>query len=508
MNDNDNLFNNIYNPDVLTCLANLSNDEVFTPPSIVNQMLDMLPQELFSNPDTKFLDPACKTGVFLREIAKRLIKGLEKQIPDLQERVDHIFHKQLYGIAITELTSLLSRRGLYCSKYPNTEFSVTRFDTADGNIRFKKINHTWKNGKCIYCGASQDEYGRNKDLEAYAYEFIHSKSPEELIKMKFDVIISNPPYQLSTAKDEERSNAIPIYNKFVEQAFKLKSNYLCMIIPARWFSGGVGLDDFRAKMLKSNQIIELHDFPNSQDCFSGVEIKGGVCYFLMSNRKNERNPLIVTHVANDIISSARRPLLEEGLDTFIRHNDAIPIFHKVYKPNEKHFDEIVSSQTPFGIITSFKNFTDKKDSVHNVLFYTNKNIGYIDKNCITKNSDLLNGFKIYLSKSYGAGEGYPHQIINKPILGEFGSCCSQTYLNIGNFASKQEAENCMSYMKTLFFRFMVMLHKNSQDNMQKVFSLVPMQDFSKPWTDDELCQKYNLTKKEIEFIESMIKPME
>ena len=142
----DGLFDNVYNPDVLSCLANLSNDEVFTPPDIVNQMLDMLPQELFSNPDTTFLDPVCKTGVFLREIAKRLIVGLEPQFPDLQERLDHIFHHQLYGIAITELTSLLSRRGVYCSKYPNSEFSVSLFENAQGNIRFKRIKHTWQNG--------------------------------------------------------------------------------------------------------------------------------------------------------------------------------------------------------------------------------------------------------------------------------------------------------------------------------------------------------------------------
>ena len=336
------LFSNVYNPDVLACIANLSSDEVFTPPNVVNRMLDLLPQELFSNPNTKFLDPACKSGVFLREIAKRLIKGLEPVIPDLDERINHIMRNQLYGIAITELTSLLSRRSLYCSKYANSKYSVANFSNVQGNIRFKKIRHTFKNGSCIYCGASKTEYDRDDSLEQHAYEFIHTLTPEEIYNMKFDVICSNPPYQLSTGGGTEENKsakqAKPLYHKFVEQALKLNPRYITMIIPSRWYNGGMGLTQFRNAMLNDKHIVKLVDYINSKDCFQGVQIAGGVCYFLW-DRDNEAENCEVVNISGDSSNTSFRPLNEYS-EMFVRSNASI----KIINLNQCTF----CMSTPFG----------------------------------------------------------------------------------------------------------------------------------------------------------------
>ncbi len=504
------LNNSNYNPDVLTCLANLSSDEVFTPPQLVNQILDLLPKEIWSDKNARFHDPVCKSGVFLREIAKRLDVGLAKTIPDKQARLNHIFKNQLFGIAITELTALLSRRSVYCSKTANGKYSVCEtFDNPQGNIRFERVEHTWQDGRCVFCGASQEVYERGEELETHAYQYIHTEKPEVIFNMKFDVIVGNPPYQLSDGGDQNegarsRGGATPLYDKFVQQAKKLNPRFLSMIIPSRWFAGGRGLDEFRDNMLSDKRLRKLIDFPVSSECFPGVEIKGGVCYFLWERD----NPGLceVKTLRNNTKSVMTRPLIEEGSDIFVRYNESISIMRKVLSRKEESFSQFVSPQKPFGLRTFFKGKSKPfKDSV---TLYANNAVNYISPSVISQNFDWIKEHKVYITMAYGAGEDFPHQIINKPFYGAPNTCCTETYLVIGPYSSEKKARNVMSYIQTRFFRFLVLLRKNTQHAAKGVYLFVPVQDFSELWTDEKLYKKYGLTKDEIIFIESMVRPME
>ena len=505
---------NNYNPDVLLCLANLSSDEVFTPPKLANEILDLLPKEIWKNKNATFLDPVCKSGVFLREIAKRLLEGLKKEIPDVQKRIDHIYKNQLFGIGITELTSLLSRRSLYCSKTANGKYSVSNsFNNEQGNIFFEKIDHDWKNGRCSFCGASQSEYQREEGLETHAYQFIHNNLPDKIKNMKFDVIIGNPPYQLGDGGGMG-SSAMPIYHKFVEQAKKLNPRFLVMVIPSRWFSGGRGLDEFRSNMLNDDRIRVIHDYLNASDCFPGVEIKGGVNYFLW-NRDYRGKCKIFTHDEGKILESERK-LLEEETSTFIRHNQAIPILRKVQSFRDKSFSDIISANDPFGfdvrVDNSYKRIKPDfklKPSTNSVSFYYNgwkkDGVGYIDKSRVKKNTAWINKYKILIPKAWGIGNMRTDWL--NPFLVGPNSCCTETYLVIGPFDNKKNAENVISYTQTKFFHMMLSLIKITQNTMKNAYAFIPMQDFSESWTDEKLYKKYKLTKEEIEFIESMIRPM-
>ncbi len=497
-------FNTIYNPDVLSCIANLSNDEVFTPPDVANAMLDMLPQELFSDPNTRFLDPACKSGVFLREIAKRLLIGLEPLFPDLQERVDHIYKEQLFGIAITELTSLLSRRSLYCSKYPNSKYSVSKFEDVLGNIRFKNTPHRWVNGKCAFCGASESEYGEKKreGMETHAYEFIHTIKPQEIWKMKFDVIIGNPPYQLSDGGNN--ASAIPIYNKFIEQAKKLNSRYLVMIIPSRWYSGGRGLDKFRETMLNDRHLVQLVDFANADDCFPGVDISGGICYFLRDS--NYDGMCTVTNVEDNNRHSVQRYLNEYPI--LIRSNRAIEIVNKVLTLKEETLYKYVSSQKPFGLRTY-----EKPEKEGDLILRWNGGKGPVSSEKVTTGHEIVNKWKVIVSRVFfehggKADKNGQNRVLSILEILKPKEICTETYVVINSFDNLNEAENLYKYLQTKFARFLILQATSSIMINRNGFVFVPNQDFTKSWTDEELYVKYRLTNEEIDYIETMIRPMD
>lgn len=534
------------NPDVLTCIANLSNDEVFTPPEFANRMLDTLAEawaashngaNLWADKKVKFLDPCTKSGVFLREITSRLTKGLARKIPNLEERVNHILTKQVFGIGITHLTSLLARRSVYCSKHANGQHSIATSFTSDaGNIWFERMEHAWVDGKCAYCGARQKALDRGEGLETHAYAFIHTDNITTRVAelfggdMQFDVIIGNPPYQLSDGGGGSGTSAAPIYQFFVEQAKKLEPRYLSLVIPARWFAGGKGLDEFRESMLDDNRTRVIHDYLLVGDAFPGVAIQGGILYFLW-DREHPGNCEVVTHYEGKVMSSATRPLLELGSDVFIRYNEAVPILKKIIAveggetdsvllPEKRRFANLVSTRKPFGLTSNFK--VRPVERKGDVIAYWNGGAGFkqsgkgwVSSADVTDVGQLTDKWKVFIGKAYGdrggggaSRDSFPKAVLGRPFVGEPNSVCTETYLCIGPCKSENEAKNICSYIACKLTRFLIMLHKPSQNTTHKVYKFVPMQDFAEPWTDQKLYAKYGLTEKEIAFVESVVRPMD
>ena len=508
--------------DVLDCLANLSNDEVFTSPAVVNRMLDTLPEALWSDPNAKFLDPFTKSGVFLREIAKRLMKGLETVIPDPQERLDHILGQQLYGIAITQLTALMARRTLYCSK-DTTELAHCLTDifaqqgNPDGNIYFAPCEHTFVRGKCRYCGATEREFGTEQRtaLEQHAYLFIHNKNPYK--EMQFDVIIGNPPYQMSDGSGGSSDSAVPIYNKFVEQAIMLNPRYLCMIIPSKWMVGGRGLKKFRENMVENKKIKILYDFENSKDCFPGQNLDGGVCYFLLDREYKGKTDYIFRSNEGEEIKS-KRFLKNNYFEYIIRNNRVLSIIEE--SSSEESFSKIVSQVRPYGIRgflfntperypnsnLSFKPFEKalKIYGVKGIKGGAKRIIGYISRDIVTNGFDSIDKYKLFFTTSYSTNAINPPEIIKA----QPNEICTETFLLVGPFDTEKEQLNCLKYMNTKFFKFLLYLGKGTMHVTKSVFGLIPLQDFDEEWTDEKLYRKYGLTAEEIAYIEKMVRPME
>ena len=517
--------------DVLDCLANLSNDEVFTSPAVVNRMLDTLPEALWSNPNAKFLDPVTKSGVFLREIAKRLMKGLETVIPDPQERLDHILGQQLYGIAITQLTALMARRTLYCSK-DTTELAHCLTDifaqqnNPDGNIYFAPCKHTFVRGKCSYCGATEREFGAEQRtaLEQHAYLFIHNKNPYK--EMQFDVIIGNPPYQLGFGiEGANSSNARAIYHLFIDQAIKLNPKFICMIVPSRWMTRSTqGVpDEWIDRMLSSNKFRVMHDFQNSNDVFQGVDIKGGVNYFLWDK---DYDGICDYYLYADI---TKKPIhRNEYLDAndtgiIVRDIQAATILDKISDVEgnyikENNFSNLVSPKHFFDnsvlLTSNWNEFSTEKTEEYNIKYYPNKKVAevaWIRENQIPKNKRTKDLHKVFIPAA--GGTGTDSRILGMPFYGEPNSVCSQTYLVIGynpneHHFTQQECENIISYIKTRFFRYLVSIKKKTQNGPRGVYQFVPLQDFTEEWTDEKLYKKYRLTPEEIAYIEEKIDVME
>ena len=509
------------NPDVLTCIANLSNDEVFTPPEFASRMLDTLEAawaqdhggaNLWADKSVTFLDPCTKSGVFLREITSRLTRGLAREMPNLEKRVDHILTKQVFGIGITQITSLLARRSVYCSRHANGKHSIARgFASEAGNIWFERLQHTWTDTKCEYCGAPRAIFDREDGLETHAYAFIHANNIKTRLvelfggDMQFDVIIGNPPYQMTGGGGG--SNDSSIYHLFVEQAMRLDAHYLSMVIPSRWLAGGRGMDEFRKTMLTDRHISHLVDYTKMSTAFPGVDFEGGVGYFLWS-RKYQGDAQYTLYQGEE-----RHPTITRDLgsnDVFVRDQRAVGILQRVQALREPTMEAVVSADTPFGLATNFSNHKDKpfRDSV--ALYLTDRGrrvIAHTARSGIKKNTHLIDSWKVLLPEAYGERGATPALVLGPSIVVPPASACTQTYLVAGPLASKMEADSLQSYTKTRFFRFLVSLRKITQHALRSTYSWVPQQAWDHDWTDEMLYEKYCITRSEVEFINSMIRPM-
>lgn len=498
-----------HQPDILEVIADLSSDEVRTPPRLVDAMLDLLPEHIWTDPNVRWLDPACKTGVFPREISKRLMVGLEPELPDQRDRLDHILKNMVFGVAITELTGLMSRRTLYCSKRADGPKAVVAMPTPAGNLWFRRVEHAYRNGRCSECPAKKAQFEAGGENHAYA--LIHEAGQDMLkeeFDMKFDVIVGNPPYQLDDGG--HGPSASPIYHHFVEAAIDMDPRYVVMITPSRWFSGGKGLDRFRDRMMADSRLRTLVDFPKLYDGIPGVKIRGGLSYFLWD--RDHDGPCKVQTMWDDKMLG---PSVERRLNDFdivIRRNEAVPIIRKVrsFLPDgrpEPTLDAQVSAGKPFGLRTFFHGKKSAKGLTDPVKLHGSRRISWVERSKIPRNVEWVDDWKVLVTAVHGTSAAVERTFLSKPIIAGPCEACTETYLVAARVPSKEDAELFATYLRTRFVRFLISLRKSTQHATRGVYAFVPDLPMDRMWTDEALYERYGITAGERAFVEETVKEM-
>jgi site-specific DNA-methyltransferase (adenine-specific) len=499
-------------PDILDVIAALSSDAVPTPPLLARALLDILPADVWTNPDYKWLDPAAKSGSILREAARRLMEGLAEWEPDPVKRADHILRDMLYGCGVTQVHGEMTRRSVYVSRDATSPFSIVKFDGAEGHLPFVPGEHDYPlnkageaAGPCRICGAPL-RLERGESRENYAYAFIHGAYPtEEMKDMQFDVIVGNPPYQIGMQdeKGNKTANITPLYQMFIDNAIALNPKYLAMIVPSRWFTGGKGLDDFRERMIKDRRLRRIVDNPKLFDCFPGVEIKGGVNYFLW-DCDHDGDCEFSTRIDGEITSTTTRDL-RDGDGVLMRDNKAASLVAKVRAQTESTLDEVVKPRDPFGqtLTTNYKG-AQAIPFEGSIPLVFGSHVGYVKPDQLERNHEWVGQWKVLIPK---AGDGHGREVsyvLGEPLALAPGSACTQSFLVAGVFKTKKEAENYAHYLTTKFVRFLVLQRKTTQDVRPDKFRFVPAMDMKRRWTDADLYEYFGLTEDESSYIEETI----
>ncbi|MGM0855880.1 MAG: Eco57I restriction-modification methylase domain-containing protein [Pseudomonadota bacterium] len=536
--------------DILSLFEALNNHEVFTPPRVARSMLDMLPDNIWQNPDTRILDPCTKSGVFLRESFYRLFDGLQEKgehkaldghtynLSEPQQRINHILKNMLFGIATSELTSYVARRTLYGVMEADTDKQLAALDSFEQSSNF----HDWSEAEkwrfvdrnkfneyydhrlfCTpdYAGFESegnifypaDEVARkvvengSYEIEDMYYPFIEKDTKHKKIvdicggSMKFDVIIGNPPYQISDGGSGTGISAKPIYHTFVESAINMSPKHICMITPSRWFGGGKGLNNFRRRMLSDSRIAKIVDYPNSKDCFPGVNIAGGVNYFLWS--KDNKGGCEFSGKTYKGFVSGIRDITKYNV--LIRDNIAAEIIDKIAQKEPIGFlKEQVLSRNPYGLNSKQRGRDSKANC--DVKMTHSKGFGYIKKEDLSSNQDTVDKYKVTIGKvvpSNGEVDVTPekgYRVITTPIIQGPNVVVTESYLVIGCFDTLKEASNFSEFMKLKLPRFIMKQSLTSMNISKDDFQFVPILDWTVKWTDEAIYNKFSLSDEEINYV--------